>query len=222
MNRNVRVDTMLNKHIWSQGVRNIPKRIRVRLERRRDEDEEAKEKVLIPAIRKSLIQFNTIYTALHFGQVRAGFWFPRTWDYQRFCINLLINGLFPLSYQKCSFWFLSLFILWFSWFVRCLCLVEVPMTDGLTFRQHCFCGAILKQTEIGAVDLPKLPYTSCQCYCQYLVSTTQLKRCRSACNVHNSCRRVISLRIYTIYTYIANAIIYIGRQNLAACSFTYD
>ena len=43
--RNVRVDTMLNKQIWSQGIRNVPKRIRVRLERRRDEDEEATEKV---------------------------------------------------------------------------------------------------------------------------------------------------------------------------------
>eukprot|EP00602_Paraphysomonas_sp_CaronLab_P008125 CAMPEP_0185017246 /NCGR_PEP_ID=MMETSP1103-20130426/218_1 /TAXON_ID=36769 /ORGANISM="Paraphysomonas bandaiensis, Strain Caron Lab Isolate" /LENGTH=120 /DNA_ID=CAMNT_0027546557 /DNA_START=45 /DNA_END=407 /DNA_ORIENTATION=+ len=43
--KNVRVDTMLNKHIWSQGVRNVPKRIRVRLERRRDEDEEATEKL---------------------------------------------------------------------------------------------------------------------------------------------------------------------------------
>lgn len=37
---------MLNKHIWSQGIRNVPKRIRVRLERRRDEDEEATEKVI--------------------------------------------------------------------------------------------------------------------------------------------------------------------------------
>lgn len=36
---------MLNKQIWSQGIRNVPKRIRVRLERRRDEDEEATEKV---------------------------------------------------------------------------------------------------------------------------------------------------------------------------------
>jgi large subunit ribosomal protein L31e len=44
--RSVRVDTVLNKKIWSQGVRNVPRRIRVRLERRRDEDEDAKEKVL--------------------------------------------------------------------------------------------------------------------------------------------------------------------------------
>jgi large subunit ribosomal protein L31e len=43
--RNVRIDTTLNKQIWSQGVRNVQKRIRVRLERRRDEDEEATEKM---------------------------------------------------------------------------------------------------------------------------------------------------------------------------------
>lgn len=43
--RDVRVDTALNKHIWSQGVKNTPKRIRVRLSRKRNEDEDAKEKV---------------------------------------------------------------------------------------------------------------------------------------------------------------------------------
>lgn len=42
---NVRVDTALNKFIWSMGIRNVAKRVRVRLERRRDEDEEASEKV---------------------------------------------------------------------------------------------------------------------------------------------------------------------------------
>ena len=41
----VRVDVGLNKHIWSMGVRNVAKRVRVRLSRRRNEDEEAKEKV---------------------------------------------------------------------------------------------------------------------------------------------------------------------------------
>jgi ribosomal protein L31E len=41
----VRVDVGLNKHIWSMGVRNVAKRIRVRLSRRRNEDEKAKEKV---------------------------------------------------------------------------------------------------------------------------------------------------------------------------------
>lgn len=41
----VRVDTLLNKFVWSQGVRNVPNRVRVRLHRKRNEDEEAKEKL---------------------------------------------------------------------------------------------------------------------------------------------------------------------------------
>lgn len=41
----VRVDTSLNKFLWSRGVRNVPFRVRVRMSRRVNEDEEAKEKV---------------------------------------------------------------------------------------------------------------------------------------------------------------------------------
>lgn len=41
----VRIDTLLNKYIWSKGVRNVPYRVRVRLHRKRNEDEEAKEKL---------------------------------------------------------------------------------------------------------------------------------------------------------------------------------
>jgi len=41
----VRIDTSLNKHIWAQGVRNVAKRVRVRLSRKRNDDEEAKEKL---------------------------------------------------------------------------------------------------------------------------------------------------------------------------------
>lgn len=40
-----RVDSELNKHIWSKGIRNVPFRIRLRMERRRNEDEDAKEKL---------------------------------------------------------------------------------------------------------------------------------------------------------------------------------
>lgn len=39
----VRLDTQLNKEVWKDGVRNIPRRLRVRLSRRRNEDEDAKE-----------------------------------------------------------------------------------------------------------------------------------------------------------------------------------
>lgn len=37
----VRVDTRLNKFIWSKGVRNVPYRVRVQLSRRRNEDEDS-------------------------------------------------------------------------------------------------------------------------------------------------------------------------------------
>merc|ERR1712198_439926 len=41
----VRIDTRLNKHLWSQGVRNVPYRVRVRLSRRRNEDEDSTHKL---------------------------------------------------------------------------------------------------------------------------------------------------------------------------------
>merc|ERR1712179_255606 len=41
----VRIDTRLNKHIWSQGVRNVPYRVRVRLARKRNEDEDSAHKL---------------------------------------------------------------------------------------------------------------------------------------------------------------------------------
>merc|ERR1719408_763167 len=43
--KDVRVDTKLNKAIWAQGVRNVPGRIRVRMSRKRNEDEDATEKM---------------------------------------------------------------------------------------------------------------------------------------------------------------------------------
>ncbi|KAI6658504.1 Ribosomal protein L31 [Oopsacas minuta] len=38
----IRIDTDLNKFIWSHGIRNVPYRVRVRLSRRRNEDDDAK------------------------------------------------------------------------------------------------------------------------------------------------------------------------------------
>ncbi|DBA05047.1 TPA: hypothetical protein N0F65_000735 [Lagenidium giganteum] len=43
--QDVRIDSKLNKFIWSQGVRNVPYRVRVRLSRKRNDDEDAKEKL---------------------------------------------------------------------------------------------------------------------------------------------------------------------------------
>jgi len=41
----VRVDVSLNKAVWSHGIRNVPYRVRVKLQRKRNEDEEAAEKL---------------------------------------------------------------------------------------------------------------------------------------------------------------------------------
>ncbi|GER27682.1 60S ribosomal protein L31 [Striga asiatica] len=41
----VRVDVKLNKHIWSNGIRSVPRRIRVRIARKRNDDEDAKEEL---------------------------------------------------------------------------------------------------------------------------------------------------------------------------------
>jgi len=41
----VRVDVKLNKAIWSQGIRSVPRRVRVRIARKRNDDEDAKEEL---------------------------------------------------------------------------------------------------------------------------------------------------------------------------------
>ena len=41
----VRLDAALNKFVWKSGVKNVPTRVRVRLSRKRNEDEDADEKL---------------------------------------------------------------------------------------------------------------------------------------------------------------------------------
>ncbi|XP_014257423.1 60S ribosomal protein L31 [Cimex lectularius] len=41
----VRIDTHLNKQVWSKGIRNVPYRVRVRLARRRNDDEDSPNKL---------------------------------------------------------------------------------------------------------------------------------------------------------------------------------
>lgn len=43
--QDVRVDVKLNKHLWSQGIKAVHRRVRVRLSRKRNDDEDAKEKL---------------------------------------------------------------------------------------------------------------------------------------------------------------------------------
>ena len=40
----MRVDTDLNRYLWSKGVRNVPRLVRIRVSRTKNEDEDAKEK----------------------------------------------------------------------------------------------------------------------------------------------------------------------------------
>ena len=40
----VKIDTGLNRAIWVNGIRNVPRKIRVRIQRKRSEDEDAKNK----------------------------------------------------------------------------------------------------------------------------------------------------------------------------------
>nr|ABD73300.1 ribosomal protein L31 [Panax ginseng] len=41
----VRVDAKLNKQIWSRGIRSVPRRVRVRIARKRNDEEDAKEEL---------------------------------------------------------------------------------------------------------------------------------------------------------------------------------
>lgn len=43
--KDVRIDVKLNKLVWSQGVRNVPNRVRIQVSRRRNDDEDAKEEM---------------------------------------------------------------------------------------------------------------------------------------------------------------------------------
>lgn len=39
----LRVDVKLNKHVWSRGIQSVPRRVRVRIARKRNDEEDAKE-----------------------------------------------------------------------------------------------------------------------------------------------------------------------------------
>ncbi|KAJ3677635.1 hypothetical protein LUZ60_003359 [Juncus effusus] len=41
----VRIDVKLNKQIWSSGIRSVPRRVRVRISRKRNAEEDAKEEL---------------------------------------------------------------------------------------------------------------------------------------------------------------------------------
>merc|ERR1712061_542959 len=60
--KDVRIDTRLNKHIWSQGVRSVPTRIRVRLARLRNEDEDSADKLYTLVSHVNVASFKNLQT----------------------------------------------------------------------------------------------------------------------------------------------------------------
>jgi len=60
--KDVRIDAKLNKFIWSTGIRNPPTRVRVRLSRKRNEDEDAEEKLYTLAQLVEVASFKGLQT----------------------------------------------------------------------------------------------------------------------------------------------------------------
>merc|ERR1719391_119246 len=58
----VRIEPGLNKYIWSKGVRNVPYRVRVRLARKRNEDEDASGKLFTMVTHVNVKTFKGLQT----------------------------------------------------------------------------------------------------------------------------------------------------------------
>jgi len=65
----VRIDKDLNAHIWSFGIRNPPTRVRVRLSRKRNDDEDAKEKLYtLASLVPNVTNFKGLQTSVIEGE----------------------------------------------------------------------------------------------------------------------------------------------------------
>jgi len=60
----VRLDPKLNQQVWAQGIKTVPHRIRVKLERRRNDDESAKEKLYTFASHVPVASFKGLQTVV--------------------------------------------------------------------------------------------------------------------------------------------------------------
>jgi len=58
----VRIDTSLNKHVWSKGIRHVPFRVRVRLARKRNEDEDSIHKLYTLVTHVPVVSFKGMQT----------------------------------------------------------------------------------------------------------------------------------------------------------------
>ncbi|KAG2182454.1 hypothetical protein INT43_007384 [Umbelopsis isabellina] len=62
--KDVRIDASLNKAVWSHGIKKVPHRIRVRINRRRNDDEDAKEKLYSYVTYVPVTSFKGLETAI--------------------------------------------------------------------------------------------------------------------------------------------------------------
>lgn len=69
--KDVRIDSKLNEFIWSKGVRNVPYRVRVRLARKRNEDENAAEAMYTLVQYVPVDDFKTLRPELLFSSNRS-------------------------------------------------------------------------------------------------------------------------------------------------------
>ncbi|KAJ3574891.1 hypothetical protein NP233_g1467 [Leucocoprinus birnbaumii] len=60
----VRLDPKLNQAVWAQGIKSVPHRIRVKLERKRNDDENAKEKLYTYVSHVPVISFKGLQTTV--------------------------------------------------------------------------------------------------------------------------------------------------------------
>jgi large subunit ribosomal protein L31e len=60
----VRLDPKLNQAIWAQGIKTVPHRLRVKLERKRNDDEGAKEKLYVYASHVPVTSFKGLETVV--------------------------------------------------------------------------------------------------------------------------------------------------------------
>ncbi|EIN14672.1 hypothetical protein PUNSTDRAFT_140905 [Punctularia strigosozonata HHB-11173 SS5] len=60
----VRLDPKLNQALWAQGIKSVPHRIRVKLERKRNDDEGAKEKLFTYATHVPVVSYKGLQTVV--------------------------------------------------------------------------------------------------------------------------------------------------------------
>mmetsp|Transcript_121364 Transcript_121364/g.170635 ORF Transcript_121364/g.170635 Transcript_121364/m.170635 type:complete len:121 (+) Transcript_121364:83-445(+) len=66
----IRVDQKLNQFLWSRGIRNVPKRVRVRMSRRRNEDTESSEKFYTLVQHINVPSFKRLETEINTGEAK--------------------------------------------------------------------------------------------------------------------------------------------------------